>query len=77
MKPIAVKSPAKNVIGGKRLNQTLKMGAKALGYVGDLALPAMFVAPQLAPALEAAKAGSLALSGLQKARQIAKYKRLV
>lgn len=77
MKPVGTKSPHKNVIGGKRLNQTLKMGAKALGYVGDMALPSMFIAPQLTPALEAAKAGSLALSGLQKARQIAKYKKLV
>lgn len=76
MKPIGTKAP-KNLFGGKRLNATLKFGSKALGAVGSLALPASFVAPQAAPILEAAGLAGLALSGIQKARQMAKHKKIL
>lgn len=73
MKPIGVKRPIHNVFGGKNVNRGLKFGAKALGYVGDLAIPAAFLAPAAAPALEAAKAASVGLDIIRKGRQAVKY----
>ena len=77
MKPVGTKAMPKNLFGGKRLNQTLKFGSKALGAVGSLALPSMFIAPQLTPVLEMAAAGGAALKGIQTARQMAKHKKLI
>lgn len=75
MKPVGVKSPHKNFLGGKRVNQALKIGSKALGYVGDLAPVAAAVAPVAAPALEAAKLASIALGVAQKGRQMIKHRK--
>ena len=75
MKPLGTKLNTKNFLGGKRVNQALKFGAKALGYVGDLAPVAMAVAPAAAPALEAAKLASIGLSVAQKGRQMIKNRR--
>jgi len=75
MKPIGTKSIFKNMLGGKRVNQGLKFGAKALGYVGDLAPVAMVAAPALAPALEAAKLASIGLGVAQKGRQMIKHRK--
>ncbi len=77
MRPIGVKKATRNVFGGKALNRGLKMGAKALGYVGDLALPAAFLAPAAVPVLEAAKAASVTMDVAQKVRQNIKNKRLI
>lgn len=73
MKPVGVKAPFKNMLGGKRVNQALKFGSKALGYLGDLAPVAMAVAPAAAPALEAAKLASIGLKVAQKGRQMIKH----
>lgn len=62
MRPLGVKKAVRNIFGSKAVNRGMKMGVKALGYVGDLALPASFVAPELAPALEAAKVASVGLN---------------
>lgn len=75
MNPVGTKNPFKNLIGGKRVNQGLKFGAKALGYVGDLAPVAAAVAPIAAPALEAAKIASIALGVAQKGRQMIKHRK--
>jgi hypothetical protein len=73
MRPIGVKNPYKMFIGGKRVNQGLKFGAKALGYLGDMAVPSSFIAPQITPILEAAKVGSVTLGALQEGRQFIKH----
>ena len=73
VKPIGVKRPIHNVFGGKALNRSMKFGAKALGFVGDLSLPAAFLAPAAVPALEAAKAASVGLDIIRKGRQAVKY----
>lgn len=62
IRPLGVKKATRNIFGGKALNRGMKIGAKALGYVGDLALPAALVAPEFAPALEAAKVASIGLN---------------
>lgn len=62
MRPLGVKKAARNIFGSKTFNRGMKMGVKALGYVGDLALPAAVVAPEFAPALEAAKLTSIGLN---------------
>lgn len=73
MRPIGVKRPVHNVFGGKTLNRGLKFGAKSLGYIGDMAVPAAFLAPAAVPALEAAKAASVGLDVIRKGRQAIKY----
>lgn len=75
MKPIGTKASYKKFLGGKRVNQALKFGSKALGYVGDLAPVAAAVAPIAAPALEAAKLASIALGVAQKGRQMIKHRK--
>ncbi len=77
MKPIGVKNPYKNFLGGKTVNRGLKFGAKALGYIGDLTpvaatIPGLQVA---VPALEAAKIASIGLNVAQKGRQMIKHKK--
>jgi hypothetical protein len=62
MRPLGVKRAIHNVFGSKAVNRGMKFGAKALGYVGDLALPASIVAPEVAPVLEAAKIASIGLN---------------
>lgn len=75
MKRVGTKSAMKNLLGGKRVNQALKIGSKALGVVGDLAPLAMVAAPGIAPALEAAKIASFGLGLAQKGRQMIKHKK--
>ena len=74
MRPIGVKNPYKMFIGGKRVNQGLKFGAKALGYIVDMAVPSAFLAPEITPLLEAAKVGRIALGAIQEGRQMIKNK---
>lgn len=62
MRPIGVKKAVRNIFGSKLVNRGIKMGAKSLGYVGDLALPASILAPEVAPVLEAAKLTSIGLN---------------
>lgn len=62
MRPLGVKKATRNIFGSKAVNRGMKMGVKALGYVGDLALPASVLAPEVAPALEAAKVASFGLN---------------
>lgn len=62
MRPLGVKKPFRNVFGSKSVNRGLKFGAKALGYLGDMALPASLIAPEIAPALETAKLASFGLN---------------
>ena len=73
MKPIGAKRAVHNVFGGKNVNRGLKFGAKALGYIGDMAIPAAFLAPAAVPALEAAKAASVGMDIVRKGRQAVKY----
>lgn len=61
MRPLGVKKAVHNVFGSKVVNRGMKFGAKALGYIGDMALPASILAPEVAPALEAAKLASIGL----------------
>lgn len=61
MRPLGVKKAVRNVFGSKFVNRGLKMGAKSLGYMGDMALPASLLAPEIAPVLEAAKVASFGL----------------
>lgn len=61
MRPLGVKKASHNIFGSKAVNRGIKMGAKALGYVGDLAPVAGVLAPSVAPALEAAKIASVGL----------------
>lgn len=75
MKRVGTKAPFKNFLGGKRVNQALKFGSKALGLVGDLAPVAMAAAPMAAPALEAAKLASIGLGVAQKTRQMIKHRK--
>lgn len=75
MKFVGTKSPLKNFIGGKRVNQALKFGSKALNAVGDLAPIALAVAPEVAPVLEAAKMAGVALGVAQKGRQMIKHRK--
>lgn len=75
MKPIGVKNPYKNFLGGKNVNRGLKFGAKSLGYIGDLAPAASILAPAAAPALEAAKLASIGLGIAQMGRQMIKHKK--
>lgn len=74
MRPIGTKNPHKAFIGGKKVNQGLKFGAKALGYIGDMAVPSAFLAPEITPLLEAAKVGSISLGALQEGRQMVKHR---
>lgn len=68
MKPIGVKTPFKNILGSKSVNRGMKIGAKALGYIGDLAPVAIAAGfPEAAPALENAKMASI---GLNVARRV-------
>lgn len=62
MRPLGVKKATRNIFGSKSFNRGMKMGVKALGYVGDMALPASVVAPEMAPALETAKLASFGLN---------------
>jgi len=61
MRPLGVKLASRNIFGSKVVNRGFKLGTKALGYVGDLALPASILAPEVAPVLEAAKLASIGL----------------
>lgn len=61
MRPLGVKKAVHNVFGSKAVNRGMKFGAKALGYIGDMALPASILAPEIAPALETAKLASIGL----------------
>jgi hypothetical protein len=61
MRPLGVKKPFRNVFGSKAVNRGMKIGAKALGYLGDMAPVASIVAPEMAPALETAKLASIGL----------------
>jgi hypothetical protein len=72
---LGAKHGLKNYIGGKRVNQALKFGSKALGLLGDLTPVAMAVAPAAAPALEAAKLASIGLGVMQKGRQMIKNRK--
>jgi hypothetical protein len=54
------------------MNQGLKFGTKALGYMGDLAPVAAVIQPELFPVLETAKLASYGMNALQKAKQMAK-----
>lgn len=74
MRPIGVKKASHNIFGGKNVNRGLKFGAKALGYIGDLTPVAMAIAPEVAPALEAAKLASISLGTAQKLRQSIKHR---
>ena len=67
MKPLGVKTPFRNILGSKSVNRGMKFGAKALGYIGDLA-PVAIVAgfPEAAPALENAKMASIALNATRR-----------
>ena len=76
MRPIGTKRAIRNVFGGKALNRGLKFGSKALGYVGDMALPAAFIAPAAVPVLEAAKAMSVGMDIARKGRLAVKYGKL-
>ena len=62
MKPLGVKTAVRNIFGSKAVNRGMKFGVKALGYVGDMALPASVLAPEIAPALETAKIASIGLN---------------
>lgn len=62
MRPLGVKKAVRNVFGSKFVNRGLKMGAKSLGYIGDMALPASILAPEIAPVLESAKLASIGLN---------------
>lgn len=75
MKRVGTKFAMKNLLGGKRVNQALKIGTKALGLVGDLAPAAMVAAPAIAPALEVAKLASIGLGVAQKGRQMIKHRK--
>ena len=75
MKRVGSKSSYNAFLGGKRVNQALKFGSKALGYVGDLAPVAAAVLPVASPALEAAKLASIALGVAQKGRQMIKNRK--
>lgn len=72
MKRLGTKAIHFNLLGGKRVNQGLKFGAKALGWLGDLTPAAAVLAPEVAPILETAKLASVGMSALQKAKQLAK-----
>jgi hypothetical protein len=62
MRPLGVKKATRNIFGSKALNRGMKIGAKSLGYIGDMALPASILAPEVAPVLEAAKVASIGLN---------------
>lgn len=62
MRPLGVKRPFHNIFGSKAVNRGMKFGAKALGYIGDVAPVAAVLAPEIAPALEAAKIASIGLN---------------
>lgn len=62
MRPLGVKKAVRNVFGSKAVNRGMKFGAKALGYIGDMALPASVLAPEIAPVLETAKLASVGLN---------------
>ncbi len=62
MRPLGVKKATRNIFGSKTLNRGMKMGVKSLGYIGDLALPASILAPEIAPVLEASKIASIGLN---------------
>ena len=72
MQRLGTKSTHFRPLGGKLMNQGLKFGSKALGWLGDLTPAAAMLAPELAPVLETAKLTSIGLSALQKAKQLAK-----
>ena len=63
MRPLGAKRPFHNIFGSKAVNRGMKFGAKALGYIGDLApVAAAIGAPEAVPALEAAKIASIGLN---------------
>ena len=62
MRPLGVKKVSQNIFGSKAVNRGMKFGAKALGYIGDLAPVAGVLAPEIAPALETAKIASIGLN---------------
>ena len=72
MKHIGTKSTHFRPLGGKMINQGLKFGTKALGWLGDLTPVAAALAPEIAPILETAKLASLGMGALQRAKQLAK-----
>ena len=72
MKQIGTKSTHFRPLGGKMINQGLKFGTKALGWLGDLTPVAAALAPEIAPILETAKLASLGMGALQRAKQLAK-----
>ena len=68
MRPLGVKKAVHSVFGSKAVNRGMKFGAKALGYIGDMApVAAALGAPEAVPALERAKMASI---GLNAARRI-------
>lgn len=74
MRPLGVKNVNHRFLGGKVVNRGLKMGAKGLGYIGDLTPLSMAFAPEIAPVLETAKLASVGLNALQKGRMMAKHR---
>ncbi len=72
MQRLGTKSTHFRPLGGKFINQGLKFGTKALGYLGDLAPVAAVLQPELAPVLETAKLASIGMGVLQKAKQHSK-----
>lgn len=63
MRPLGVKKATRNIFGNKVVNRGMKIGVKALGYIGDLApFAAALGAPEAVPALEAAKIASVGLN---------------
>ncbi len=72
MRRLGTKSTHFRPLGGKFINQGLKFGSKALGFLGDMTPVAAALAPELAPLLETAKLASVGMSALQKAKQLAK-----
>lgn len=61
MRPLGVKKASHNIFGSKSVNRGIKIGAKALGYVGDMAPVAGIMGSPIAPVLEAAKIASVGL----------------
>jgi len=76
MKRVGTKNSFKQFLGSKNINRGVKIGAKYLGLVGDLA-PVAAVTPGLqaaAPILEAAKVASIGLEGGRIAAKMLKRK---
>lgn len=72
MRRLGTKTTHFRPLGGKFINQGLKFGTKALGFLGDLTPAAAVMAPELAPVLETAKLASIGMGALQKFKQATK-----